>query len=156
MKNLASIGSSGQLSTDDNDNEEISKMAITSLLAREDEIERKKVEVREKVEFQLGRAEEETRRLAQIWEELEMLTDPMRKEVAIVRKKIDVINRDLKSLGQSCQKKEREYKEALQVFHEKNNEKAQLTTTLVEMVNQSEKLRMKKLEELNKIIDPMR
>ncbi|KAA8521129.1 hypothetical protein F0562_011718 [Nyssa sinensis] len=37
-------------------------------LAREGEIERKKMEVREKVEFQLGRAEEETRRLAQVWE----------------------------------------------------------------------------------------
>ena len=29
----------------------------------------------------------------------------MRKEVAIVRKRIDMVNRDLKSLGQSCQKK---------------------------------------------------
>ena len=29
----------------------------------------------------------------------------MRKEVAIVRKKIDMANRDLKPLGQSCQKK---------------------------------------------------
>ena len=29
----------------------------------------------------------------------------MRKEVAAVRKKIDVANRDLKPLGQSCQKK---------------------------------------------------
>lgn len=34
-----------------------------------------------------------------------MLTDPMRKEVAMVRKKIDLINREIKSLGQSCQKK---------------------------------------------------
>lgn len=29
----------------------------------------------------------------------------MRKEVAQVRKKIDSVNRDLKPLGQSCQKK---------------------------------------------------
>lgn len=34
-----------------------------------------------------------------------MLTDPMRKEVAIVRKKIDVVNRELKPLGQCIQKK---------------------------------------------------
>lgn len=37
--------------------------------------------------------------------ELEVLTDPMRKEVAMVRKKIDVVNREIKSLGQTCQKK---------------------------------------------------
>lgn len=38
-------------------------------------------------------------------QELEVLTDPMRKEVASVRKRIDMANRDLKSLGQTCQKK---------------------------------------------------
>ena len=31
--------------------------------------------------------------------------DPMRKEVGMVRKKIDMANRDIKSLAQSCQKK---------------------------------------------------
>ncbi|GFP88813.1 hypothetical protein PHJA_001025000 [Phtheirospermum japonicum] len=77
----------------------------------------------------------------------------MRKEVAIVRKRIDLANRDLKSLGHICQKKEKEYKEAMDAFQEKNNEKAQLTSTLVEMVNQSEKLRMRKLEELSKIVN---
>lgn len=34
-----------------------------------------------------------------------MLADPLRKEVAVVRKKIDMANRDIKPLGQSCQKK---------------------------------------------------
>lgn len=34
-----------------------------------------------------------------------MLGDPMRKEVATVRKRIDVTNRELKSLTQNCQKK---------------------------------------------------
>lgn len=53
---------------DDNEDEQISKMAFASFQAREEEIERKKVEVRERVQFQLGRAEEETRRLAQVWE----------------------------------------------------------------------------------------
>ncbi|XP_022841843.1 uncharacterized protein LOC111365517 [Olea europaea var. sylvestris] len=158
MKSLASIGSSGRSSTDDNnindDHDEVSKLAIASFQAREEEIERKKMEMRMKVESQLTRAEEETKRLAQIWEELEVLTDPMRKEVASVRKRIDMANRDLKSLGQTCQKKEREYKEALEALHEKNNEKTQLTTTLMQLVNESEKFRMRKLEELAKIVNP--
>ncbi|TQD69568.1 hypothetical protein C1H46_044900 [Malus baccata] len=71
MKSLGSnsfAGSSGRLSTEENDDEEISRLAISAYQAREEEIERKKMEVKEKVEAQLGRAEEETRRLAQIWE----------------------------------------------------------------------------------------
>ncbi|KAL3838219.1 hypothetical protein ACJIZ3_022810 [Penstemon smallii] len=158
MKSLAStIGSSGRSSTAEdviNDHEdEASRLAIASYQAREEEIERKKMEVRERVESQLNRAEVETKRLAQVWEELEVFTDPMRKEVATVRKRIDMANRDLKSLGQICQKKEKEYKEAMEAFQEKNKEKAQLTSTLVEMLNQSEKFRLKKLEDLGKIVN---
>ncbi|KAL8233230.1 hypothetical protein R6Q57_003008 [Mikania cordata] len=151
MKNLAAMGN-GALGEENE--EEMSKMAFASFQAREEEIEKKKMMVKEKVELKLGRAEEETRRLAQVWEELEVLTDPMRKEIATVRKKIDVTNREVKSLGQSCQKKEKEYKEALEVFHQKNNEKNQLTATLMELVKESENARMKKLEELSKNIDP--
>ena len=68
MKNLGSIGSSGRLSAEEYEDEEISKLAISTFQSKEEEIERKKTEVREKVELQLGRAEEETRRLAHIWE----------------------------------------------------------------------------------------
>ncbi|KAK4403974.1 UNVERIFIED_CONTAM: hypothetical protein Scaly_0561800 [Sesamum calycinum] len=148
---LASNGS--RSSTDDSNECEASKTAIALYQAREEEIERRKMEVRERVESQLTRAEEETRRLAQVWEELEVLSDPMRKEVAAVRKRIDLANRDLKSLAQICHKKEKEYKEAMEAFQEKNNEKSQLTSTLVELVNQSEKLRMRKLEELTNIVN---
>ncbi|XWS75290.1 hypothetical protein CRYUN_Cryun01aG0073600 [Craigia yunnanensis] len=154
MKNLGSMGSSGRLSMEENiEDEEISRLAISTLQAREEEIERKKMEVKEKVELQLGRAEEETKRLSMIWEELEVLSDPLRKEVAMVRKKIDMANKELKPLGQSCQKKEKEYKEALEAFNEKNKEKAQLVTTLMEMLTESEKLRLKKLEEISKNIE---
>ncbi|KAF2318387.1 hypothetical protein GH714_006421 [Hevea brasiliensis] len=111
------------------------------------------MEVREKVQLQLGRAEEEAKRLTQIWEELEVLVDPMRKEVGFIRKRIDMANKELKPLGQSCQKKEKEYKEALEAFNEKNKEKAQLVTTLMELLTESERLRMKKLEELSKNVE---
>ncbi|KAL7109207.1 hypothetical protein ABFS83_06G158400 [Erythranthe nasuta] len=153
MMSLTSMGSNGRPSTDDKEEYEASKTAIATYQEREEEIERRKMEVKERVESQLTRAEEETRRLAQVWEELEVLTDPMRKEVATVRKRIDLANRDLKSIGQICQKKEKEYKEAMEAFQEKNNEKSQLTTALIELVNQSEKFRMRKLEELSKIVN---
>ncbi|KAJ8756271.1 hypothetical protein K2173_025083 [Erythroxylum novogranatense] len=144
----------GRLSMEENEgDQEVSRFAISAFQAKEEEIERKKIEVKEKVELQLGRAEEETRRLTHLWEELEVLGDPMRKEVATVRKKIDTANRELKPLGLSCQKKEKEYKEALEAFNEKNKEKAQLVSTLMELLTESERLRMMKLEEISKNIE---
>ncbi|KAI4300433.1 hypothetical protein L6164_033814 [Bauhinia variegata] len=152
VQNSGSLSFSSHLSKED---EEMSRSALSTFKAKEEEIERKKMEVRERVQLQLGRVEEETRRLALIREELEALADPMRKEVAVVRKKIDSVNKELKPLGHTCQKKEREYKEALEAFNEKNREKVQLITRLMELVSESERLRMKKLEELSKNIDSM-
>ncbi|KAL6202862.1 hypothetical protein ACLB2K_026566 [Fragaria x ananassa] len=140
----------------DDKEEEMSKSALAIFRVKEEEIERKKLEVRDKVQAQLGRAEEASRRLTEIREELEALTDPMRKEVANIRKRIDLVNRDLKPLGQSCQRKEKEYKEAVEALNEKNREKAQLLSRLMELVGESERLRMKKLEELNKHIETLR
>lgn len=145
-----SLSFNGNLSKEDDD---MSKSALSTFKAKEEEIERKKLEVREKVQLQLGRIEEETKRLASIREELESLADPMKKEVSVVRKRIDVVNKELKPLGMTCQKKEREYKEALDAFNEKNKEKVQLITRLMELVGESEKLRMKKLDELSKSIE---
>ncbi|KAL4341338.1 hypothetical protein GQ457_08G018480 [Hibiscus cannabinus] len=150
VQNSGNLSFSSHLSKED---EEISKSALSTFRAKEEEIEKKKMEVRERVQLQLGRVEEETKRLAMIREELEALADPMRKEVALVRKKIDAVNKELKPLGHTCQKKEKEYKEALEAFNDKNKEKVQLITKLMELVSESEKLRMKKLEELSKNID---
>ncbi|XP_057983591.1 uncharacterized protein LOC131168287 [Malania oleifera] len=152
------VPTSGSLSFNSNlsrEDEEVSRSALSTFRAKEEEIEKKKIEVRDKVHAQLGRVEEETKRLALIREELEALADPMKKEVALVRKKIDSVNRELKPLGQSCQKKEREYKEALEAFNDKNREKVQLINKLMELVSESERLRMRKLEELSKSIDSM-
>ncbi|XP_049359347.1 LOW QUALITY PROTEIN: uncharacterized protein LOC125824037 [Solanum verrucosum] len=148
-----SLSFNGNLSKED---EEMSKSALSTFKAKEEEIEKKKLEVKEKVQAQLGRIEEETRRLAIIREELEALSDPMKKEVSTVRKKVDIVNKELKPLGQTCQKKEREYKEALEAFNEKHKEKVQLITRLMELVGESEKMRMKKLEELSKSVETIR
>ncbi|XP_028789938.1 uncharacterized protein LOC114745930 isoform X2 [Neltuma alba] len=152
VQNSGSLSFSSQMSKED---EEMSRSALSTFKAKEEEIERKKMEVRERVQAQLGRVEEETKRLAFIREELESLADPMRKEVAVVRKRIDSVNKELKPLGHTCQKKEREYKEALEAFNEKNREKVQLITRLMELVGESERLRMKRLEELSKSIETM-
>ncbi|XVE59527.1 hypothetical protein DITRI_Ditri05aG0053100 [Diplodiscus trichospermus] len=154
VKNSGIISCNGSPINDDKE-EEMAKSTLALFRAKEEEIERKKMEVRDKVQAYMGRVEEATRRLADIREELDALIDPMRKEVSILRKKIDTGNRELKTLGQSCQKKEQEYKEALEAFNDKNKEKAQLVSKLMELVNESEKLRMKKLEELSKNIETL-
>ncbi|CAI9097802.1 OLC1v1034299C3 [Oldenlandia corymbosa var. corymbosa] len=109
---LATLMQSGQISgslsfngTLSKEDEEMSMSALSTFRAKEEEIEKKKLEVKERVQAQLGRIEEETRRLANIREELEALADPMKKEVSLVRKKIDAVNKELKPLGQTCQKK---------------------------------------------------
>ncbi|KAK6778733.1 hypothetical protein AABB24_037545 [Solanum stoloniferum] len=145
-----SFSFNGTLSKED---EEMSRSALSTFKAKEEEIEKRKMEVRERVQAQLGRVEEETRRLAIIREELETLADPMKKDVQTVRKRIDVVNKELKPLGQTCQKKEKEYKEALEAFNEKHKEKVQLISRLMELVGESEKMRLKKLEELSKSIE---
>lgn len=163
LENQQSMMQSGQISgslsfngTLTKEDEEMSKSALSTFRAKEEEIEKKKMEVKEKVQAQLGRIEEETKRLATIREELDALSDPMKKEVSVVRKKIDSVNKELKPLGQTCQKKEREYKEALEAFNDKNKEKVQLITKLMELVSESERMRLKKLEELSKNIESIR
>lgn len=51
---------------DDKDQEDMSRSALAMFRAKEEEIEKKKMEVRDKVFSQLGRVEESTRRLAEI------------------------------------------------------------------------------------------
>ncbi|KAL3825797.1 hypothetical protein ACJIZ3_021826 [Penstemon smallii] len=157
LENQQSMGQiSGSLSFNSalaKEDEEMSNSALSTFKAKEEEIEKRKMEVKERVQAQLGRIEQETRRLATIREELESLSDPMKKEVSVVRKKIDAVNKELKPLGQTCQKREREYKEALEAFNEKNKEKVQMITRLMELVSESERLRLKKLEELSKNIE---
>ncbi|KAD3640259.1 hypothetical protein E3N88_29482 [Mikania micrantha] len=114
-----------------------------------EEIEKKNWEVKERVQA-LGVVSKKKP------DELEALTDPLKKEVTLVRKKIDSVNKELKPLGHNCQKKEREYKEALDAFNEKNKEKVQLITRLMELVSESEKERMKKLDELSKSIETVK
>ncbi|KAI3706468.1 hypothetical protein L6452_24235 [Arctium lappa] len=137
------------------DEEELSRSALLAFRVKEEEIKKKKMEVREKVHAQLDRVGEETKKLAEIRQELEALEDPRRKEVTSVRKKIDLVNKELKPLGQSCHKKEKEYREALEAFNEKNKEKSQLVARLMELVTESERVRMKKLEELNNNIESL-
>lgn len=152
VRHPSSLGGSG---ADEDDSEGSSRSALSVFKAKEEQIERRKMEVREKVFAHLGRVEEESKRLAFIRQELEGMADPTRKEVESIRKRIDTVNRQLKPLSKSCVKKEKEYKEVLEAYNEKSKEKALLVNRLIELVSESERMRMKKLEELNKTVDSL-
>lgn len=81
------------------------RSALSLFKEKEEEIERKKVEVRDKVFSMLGRVEEESKRLAFIRQELEVMADPTRREVDAIRKRIDKVNKQLKPLGKTCLRK---------------------------------------------------
>ncbi|ANM62261.1 RAB6-interacting golgin (DUF662) [Arabidopsis thaliana] len=97
----ATTSTKSKIPMEENQEEEIWR----NFQAREEEIERKKMAVKDKIQQRLGFAEEATRSLTQTLEGLEIMGDPMRKEVGMVRKKIEMANREIKSLSQSCQKK---------------------------------------------------
>ncbi|KAL8241459.1 hypothetical protein R6Q59_014813 [Mikania micrantha] len=128
--------------------------ALFAFQAKEEEITKKKMEVKGRVEAQLNRFHQETKKLAEIRCDLEALEDPSWKEGLVVRKRVDLVNKELKTMAQNCQKKEKEYREAIDAFNDKNKEKAQLITKLTELLSESETVRMKKLQELNEKIKP--
>lgn len=64
-QNSGSLSFSSHLTKED---EEIHRSALASFRAKEEEIEKKRMEVRERVQAQLGRVEEETKRLATVRE----------------------------------------------------------------------------------------
>lgn len=68
IKNSGMINHVGSPLPNEDRDEEMTRSALAAFRAKEDEIERRKTEVREKVQAQLGRVEEETKRLAEIRE----------------------------------------------------------------------------------------
>jgi len=71
--NVQRVRNSGMINVNqspmrDDKEEEMSRSALAMFRAKEEEIERKKMEVRDKVHAYLGRVEEETKRLAEIRE----------------------------------------------------------------------------------------
>lgn len=67
VKNSGILSSNGSPTKDDRE-EEMSRSALAMFRVKEEEIERKKFEVREKVQAQMGKVEEASKRLADIRE----------------------------------------------------------------------------------------
>ncbi|KAL2619940.1 hypothetical protein R1flu_000145 [Riccia fluitans] len=129
--------------------------AILTSHATEAAIEKRKLQVKEKVQLQLNRVSNEAKRLDELRRELDSLEDPTRREVADIRKKIESVDRELKPLKQLCERKEKELKEAVSAYNDKTKLKTELVRRLMEVVTTSERVRMQKLEELNNHLEQM-
>lgn len=68
LKNSCANNNNENSPVNDDKEEEMSRSALAMFRAKEEEIERKKMEVRNKVQAQLGRVEEATKRLAELRE----------------------------------------------------------------------------------------
>eukprot|EP00898_Chlorokybus_atmophyticus_P002233 jgi/Chlat1/300/Chrsp1S03064 len=123
---------------------------LDSLKDKEAEIEKRKTEVRGKVQAKLARVEEQARRLEELHKELDLLEDPTKKEVAEIRRRIELVDRELRPLKTLCERKEKELKTALEQYNQKSELKTELVGKLMEVVTESERLRLQKLDELNK------
>ncbi|XP_024537091.1 actin cytoskeleton-regulatory complex protein pan-1-like isoform X2 [Selaginella moellendorffii] len=138
--------------SDPDQNDEMVK-AVDTIQAKEEEIEKRKAEVHQRVQAKLSKVELEARSLDNLRRELENLEDPTRKEVGEIRKKIEAVDRELKPLKQQFDKKE--FKDASKALDDKVKLKASLVSKLMEVVTESEAVRMKKLNELSKSFDDM-
>lgn len=70
--NLAKMGTSVLV----NRNAEEENRVVELFQAKEEEIEKKKMQVREKLKFRLDRAEDKTRQLAQVWDVSALIVKP--------------------------------------------------------------------------------
>lgn len=126
-----------------------------SLQTKEEEIKKRKAEVEQRVKIQVSRVEQEAKKLDELRKELDSIEDPTKKEVADLRKKIEAVDRELRPMKALCEKKDKELKDALSAYNNKSAQKQELVGRLFEIVTESERMRLEKLEELNRHLQTM-
>ncbi|CAI5949362.1 unnamed protein product, partial [Closterium sp. NIES-64] len=88
-------------------------------------------------------------------EELDTIEDPTKKEVADLRKRIELVDRELRPMRALVERKEKELKDATTAYNNKNAQKSELVGKLFEIVTESERQRLAKLEEITSLLTQM-
>ncbi|CAI5526872.1 unnamed protein product [Closterium sp. Naga37s-1] len=88
-------------------------------------------------------------------QELETIEDPTKKEVADLRKRIELVDRELRPMRALVERKEKELKDATTAYNNKNAQKSELVGKLFEIVTESERQRLDKLEEITTLLTQM-
>ncbi|CAI5470013.1 unnamed protein product [Closterium sp. Yama58-4] len=127
----------------------------TSLRTKEEELRRMQEAVEKRVAQQVTRVEQEAKKLEQLRKELETIEDPTKKEVADLRKRIELVDRELRPMRALVERKEKELKDATTAYNNKNAQKSELVGKLFEIVTESERQRLAKLEEITSLLTQM-
>eukprot|EP00899_Mesostigma_viride_P012974 jgi/Mesvir1/21678/Mv04099-RA.1 len=122
---------------------------------REVEIQRRKQAVQRNIETRLQRVGEEARRLDELRKELENVDDPIKEDVADLRLKIDALSRELRPLTLQHARKEKELATLSDLIQQKKSQLGEFSGQLQALIFESERIRMAKLEELNKVLEAM-
>ncbi|CAI5978135.1 unnamed protein product [Closterium sp. NIES-65] len=127
----------------------------TSLRTKEEELRRMQEAVQKRVAQQVTRVEQEAKKLEQLRKELDTIEDPTKKEVADLRKRIELVDRELRPMRALVERKEKELKDATTAYNNKNAQKSELVGKLFEIVTESERQRLAKLEEITSLLTQM-
>eukprot|EP00245_Coleochaete_scutata_P005796 TRINITY_DN19666_c0_g1_i1.p1 TRINITY_DN19666_c0_g1~~TRINITY_DN19666_c0_g1_i1.p1 ORF type:complete len:228 (-),score=83.76 TRINITY_DN19666_c0_g1_i1:631-1314(-) len=137
----------------DSRKEDQANAVVQTVAAKEEVINRKKQEMQGKVHAHLTRINQEAKRLDDLGKEIAALGDPTKREVADIRRQIENVDRELRPLKAMCEKKEKELKDAVGHYNEKSKQKTELVGRLMEIVTESERIRLQKLDELNRSLE---
>ncbi|CAM6103502.1 unnamed protein product [Calypogeia fissa] len=155
VANKAATAAIAATKGEDDNKQKLEESILITTHAREEAIEKRKLQVKEKVQLQMNRVTTEARKLDELRREVDSLEDPTKKEVAEIRKKIESVDKELRPLQLLCAKREKELKEAVEAHNQKAKIKTELVMQLMEIVTKSEKIRMQKLDELNRHLEAM-
>mmetsp|Transcript_76728 Transcript_76728/g.115459 ORF Transcript_76728/g.115459 Transcript_76728/m.115459 type:complete len:119 (-) Transcript_76728:22-378(-) len=95
-----------------------------------------------------GKMMKEQQRLEEVRRELAQLSEPTRRDVEIIRERLEKADRDLAWCRRDHDVKKKAYETALEVMEKKDKEKQALADHLRLIIHESEKRKTAKLEEL--------
>mmetsp|Transcript_41531 Transcript_41531/g.111311 ORF Transcript_41531/g.111311 Transcript_41531/m.111311 type:complete len:211 (-) Transcript_41531:37-669(-) len=114
----------------------------------EEEFKRKEKILRDKMQSEFGKIHSKQRQLEEIRRELEKLEEPMRRDVSLIRTRLETLDRDLLFATKEHARKKKEYEEAAEALDKKRQEKSMLAEHLRMIIHDNEQRKASKLEEL--------
>mmetsp|Transcript_36573 Transcript_36573/g.57127 ORF Transcript_36573/g.57127 Transcript_36573/m.57127 type:complete len:146 (-) Transcript_36573:1286-1723(-) len=122
--------------------------AVRPETAAEEEIKRKEKLVRERMQAEYAKMQKEQQRLQEVQRELEKMGEPGRKDVEIIRDKLETVDRELAFAIKDHERKKKAYESAADFMEKKRQEKTMLCDHLRMIIHENEQRKTKKLEDL--------
>ena len=121
--------------------------------AREEELQRQEKAVRDALGQRLAAQQEESRRLATVQQELEELDNALRKDVVIIRTKIEACGKDLKRKEEAYLRSKAAFERDEKAFRAAERMKSDLSGHLALLLRENEQRKLDKLASLAQQLD---